>query len=283
MKGKKKIVIFAMALCLLSVFALIVFGNQALVCSTYILQSKSLTKEADGFRIAQVSDLHNTAFGKNNGRLLSLLKEAEPDIIVITGDMIDSYGDMTEARRTEIALRFAEEAMKIAPCYYVAGNHEARISSYGEFKKALEERGVIVLENEREMLTFGGESITLIGIDDPLFQMGDAAEITEQKLQALTREEDGYTILLSHRPDLFDVYAASGVNLVFAGHVHGGQFRLPFVGGLYAPNQGLLPEYDSGLYTSGNTDMLVSRGLGNSSFPIRFNNRPEVILVELRY
>ena len=279
MKRKKKIIIGSFLFCLLAGFALIVFGNQALVCSTYILQSGSLPKAADGFRIAQISDLHNTEFGKNNGRLLSLLKEAEPDIIVITGDMLDSYRD----KRTEIALHFAEEAMKIAPCYYVAGNHEARISSYGEFKKALEERGVIVLENEREVLTFGDESITLIGIDDPLFQIGDAAEITEQKLQALTREDDGYTILLSHRPDLFDVYAASGVDLVFTGHVHGGQFRLPFVGGLYAPNQGLLPEYDSGLYTSGNTDMLVSRGLGNSSFPIRFNNRPEVILVELRY
>ena len=281
MKGKKKIIIVSILLCLLAGFALIVFGNQALVCSTYILQSNSLPKEADGFRIAQISDLHSTEFGKNNERLLSLLKETEPNIIVITGDMLDSYRDTADSRK--IALYFAEEAVKIAPCYYVAGNHEARIGSYGEFKKALEERGVIVLENEREVLTFGGESITLIGIDDPLFQMGDAAEITEQKLQALTREEDGYTILLSHRPDLFDVYAASGVDLVFAGHVHGGQFRLPFIGGLYAPNQGLLPEYDSGLYTSGNTDMLVSRGLGNSSFPIRFNNRPEVILVELRY
>lgn len=89
------------------------------------------------------------------------------------------------------------------------------------------------------------------------------------------------TILLSHRPELFDTYAVSGVNLVFSGHAHGGQFRLPFIGGLVAPNQGLFPEYDSGLYTEGATSMLVSRGIGNSIIPIRFNNRPEVIVVEL--
>lgn len=275
MKRKKKIIIItALSLCLLAAFVFIIWSNKALVCSTYIVQSENLPKSADGFRIAQVSDLHNTSFGKNNKNLLSMLKEAEPDIIVITGDMIDTG-------RIGTALDFAEEAVKIAPCYYVAGNHEARIEKYGEFKGALKELGVTVLENERTVLTFGDESITLIGIDDPSFQSEDAKEVTEKKLSELKRENDGYTILLSHRPDLFDVYAASGVDLVFTGHVHGGQFRLPFVGGLYGPNQGLFPTYDSGLYTKENTNMLVSRGLGNSSFPIRFNNRPEVVVVEL--
>jgi hypothetical protein len=152
---KKKIVIAVLALALAAAIFLIVWGNKALVCTTYILQDESLPMAADGFRIAQISDLHNTEFGKNNKRLLSLLKAAEPDIIVITGDMIDSYVDMRDSRRKEISLNFAEEAVKIAPCYYVAGNHEARIESYGEFKKALEERGVNVLENERETLTLG--------------------------------------------------------------------------------------------------------------------------------
>ena len=95
-------------------------------------------------------------------------------------------------------------------------------------------------------------------------------------------EEDRYTVLLSHRPELFDLYAKYGIDLIFTGHAHGGQFRLPFIGGLYAPNQGAFPEYDSGLYASGDTNMLVSRGIGNSLFPLRFNNRPEVILVELK-
>ena len=101
------------------------------------------------------------------------------------------------------------------------------------------------------------------------------------KLGALLEGERGYTLLLSHRPELFDVYSGCGVDLVLAGHAHGGQFRLPLVGGLIAPNQGLFPRYDAGLYTSGSTSMVVSRGLGNSVIPLRFNNRPEVVLVEL--
>ena len=91
-----------------------------------------------------------------------------------------------------------------------------------------------------------------------------------------------FTILLSHRPEYFETYVEAGLDLVLSGHAHGGQFRLPFAGGLAAPNQGLFPEYDSGLYTEGSTNMVVSRGIGNSVIPVRFNNRPEVIIVELQ-
>ena len=104
----------------------------------------------------------------------------------------------------------------------------------------------------------------------------------KQTLSGLTWDGDSYTVLLSHRPELLEAYADSGVDLVFSGHAHGGQFRLPFVGGIVAPNQGLFPEYDSGLYTEKGATMLVSRGIGNGILPIRFNNRPEVILAELR-
>ena len=101
-------------------------------------------------------------------------------------------------------------------------------------------------------------------------------------LSGLRTETDSYTILLSHRPELFSVYAEQEMNLVLSGHAHGGQFRLPLVGGLVAPNQGFFPEYDSGVYTEHGTSMVVSRGIGNSLFPFRFNNRPEVILIELK-
>ena len=102
------------------------------------------------------------------------------------------------------------------------------------------------------------------------------------KLNTLMEQETAYAILLSHRPELFETYAACGVDLVLSGHAHGGQFRLPFIGGLIAPNQGLFPKYDAGLFTDGNTNMIVSRGIGNSIIPIRFNNRPEIVLLELR-
>ena len=246
--------------------------------NTYTITSEELPEAFDGYRIAHISDLHNTQMGKDNEKLLSMLRSAEPDLITITGDLIDS-------RNTdiEIALQFAEEAVKIAPCYYVTGNHEARVSEYGELKKCLQDLGVIILEDDQTEISLGNESIALIGVNDPSFQtdylFGDAETVISSKLSEL--QIDGFTILLSHRPELFDTYVESGVNLVLSGHAHGGQFRLPFVGGLVAPNQGLFPEYDAGLYTKENTNMIVSRGVGNSILPFRINNRPEVILIEL--
>ena len=150
----------------------------------------------------------------------------------------------------------------------------------------LAEAGVIVLENQKVEITRDGEAITLMGIDDPSFQesylFGDAESVAKQAIEMLQSESDGYTVLLSHRPELFELYVKTGMDLVFCGHAHGGQFRLPFIGGLVAPNQGFVPKYDAGLFSEENTSMLVSRGVGNSIIPIRFNNRPEIILAELK-
>lgn len=257
----------------------ILWSNTVLEVNEYTVTSYHLPDAFDGFRIAHVSDLHNAEFGDNNTLLLGLLRQSRPDIIVITGDLVDS-----RHTNLEIALRFAEEAAEIAPCYYVSGNHESRISEYPALKSGLKAVGVTVLENERLALERNGKTITLIGVDDPSFRtdylFGDSAAVMADVLQDLVAE-DSYTILLSHRPELFDTYAKSGVDLVFSGHAHGGQFRLPFLGGLVAPNQGPFPEYDAGLYTEGRTNMLVSRGIGNSIIPIRINNRPEILVVSL--
>ena len=157
---------------------------------------------------------------------------------------------------------------------------------YENLKMGLEEAGVIVLENQKVILEQEGESINLIGIDDPSFKedylFGDAASVTRAALSELQNESDGYTILLAHRPELFDIYVDSGVDLVFSGHAHGGQFRLPIIGGLVAPDQGFFPKYDAGLFSQENTTMIVSRGVGNSIIPVRFNNRPEIIIAELK-
>lgn len=280
-KRKKRIISRSVAaIVLLALTVWIIWGNSALELNTHIIRSAELPETFNGYRIAHVSDLHNAQMGDSNEKLLAMLREAEPDMIAITGDLIDSRNT-----KTEIAIHFVQEAMKIAPCYYVTGNHEARVSAYSELKAAMEAAGVIVLEDERTEIRVNGETITLVGIDDPSFQtdylFGDGETVVSTKLKNLTDENDGFTILLSHRPELFDTYVSSGVDLVFSGHAHGGQFRLPFVGGLAAPNQGLLPEYDAGLYTDGTTNMIVSRGIGNSIFPFRINNRPEVILIEL--
>lgn len=267
-------------ICILVLLIWTLWGNKAVQVTDLPLALDHLPEGFEGFRIAHLSDLHNTEFGEDNENLLGLLREAEPDIIAITGDIVDS-------RRTDfaVALAFLEEAVKIAPCYYVTGNHEGRLSNYRELKNGMEALGVVVLENKSAMLTAGRDTLTLMGIDDPNLAndglYGEKEVVTAARIQGLQTEDTGFSILLSHRPDLFDVYVRSGVDLVLSGHVHGGQFRLPFVGGLYAPSQGFFPEYDAGIFQRENTTMVVSRGLGNSAFPLRFNNRPEIILITL--
>lgn len=281
-KRNLMIVLTVVASLLIALVIWTVWGNTALELNTYTVSSGRLPEAFDGYRIAHISDLHNTEMGKDNDKLLNMLREAKPDIIAITGDLIDS-------RNTdiEIALQFVEEAVKIAPCYYVTGNHEARVSEYfDDLKNGLTELGIIILEDERVDLDKNSETITLIGINDPSFKsdylFGDSETVVETHLQELMNESYSFTLLLSHRPELFEIYVNNEVDLVLSGHAHGGQFRLPFVGGLVAPNQGLFPKYDAGLYTEENTNMIVSRGIGNSILPFRFNNRPEVILIELQ-
>ena len=143
--------------------------------------------------------------------------------------------------------------------------------------------GITVLRDESIFLEKNGDKFKLIGIDDPNFTMlesGNAAEIIDSKLRDISQGE-GYKILLSHRPEIFSVYVKHDIDLVFSGHAHGGQFRIPFIGGVAAPNQGWFPQYDAGLYHKNDTDMIVSRGIGNSYIPVRVNNRPEIIIASL--
>ena len=279
--SKKRVILIVSVVLLVGLSVWTIWGNTALEINEYTIMSDKLPEALLRFRIAQVSDLHNAEFGEGNKKLIELLSQTDPGIIVITGDLIDSrHTDI------EIALNFVRQAIKIAPVYYVTGNHEARVREYTELKTGLADAGVIVLENQQVQITREGESITLIGIDDPSFQedylFGDAASVSASALSELQNESDSYTILLAHRPELFDTYVDAGVNLVFSGHAHGGQFRLPFIGGLVAPNQGFFPEYDAGLFFEGVTTMIVSRGVGNSIIPLRFNNRPEIVVAELK-
>ena len=280
-KKKKFIFLVVVAIVLVVLVIWIAWGNTALELNTYTVSSAKLPQSFDGYRIAHVSDLHNAEMGKDNEKLLTILRDADPDMIAITGDLIDS-----RSTNVEIALNFIREAVKIAPCYYVTGNHEARVNEYDELKSGMESAGVIVLEDAQTEISLDGDTITLIGVNDPSYQtdylFGDSETVMNTKLEELRTENGEFTVLLSHRPELFDAYTDHGMDLILSGHAHGGQFRLPFIGGVVAPNQGLFPEYDAGIYTEGNTNMLVSRGVGNSILPFRINNRPEVILIELQ-
>ena len=280
-KWNKKQWLCVIVICLIVLTVWMVQGNTKLELTEYNVISSKVPEPFVCFEIAQVSDLHNAEFGEGNSDLLALLSEVEPHVIVLTGDLIDS-------RQTdiEIALDFASKAVQIAPVYYVSGNHEARIPEYAELKMGLTEAGVTVLENQKVQITRDGESITLMGIQDPSFRtdylFGDAKSVSSQAITSLQNESEGFTVLLSHRPELFDLYVDTGVDLVFSGHAHGGQFRLPVVGGLVAPNQGFFPKYDAGQFIEENTTMIVSRGVGNSIIPFRINNPPEIVVVELK-
>ena len=251
------------------------FENNTIVINKISYINDKIPIEFDGFVIAQVSDLHNKRFGKNQKRLIEKLKSINPDIIVITGDIID--------RRTynlDIALDFVREANDIAPMYYVSGNHEAASGKYLEIRNGLMQLGVSVMDNEILDIEKNDSIIKLIGIKDPIFLRSDNLGENADFMEA-TKTFDEFKILLSHRPELLDWYAVYNIDLVFTGHAHGGQINIPFIGPLFAPQQGFFPEYVSGSYVFDNTTMIVSRGLGNSLLPLRINNKPEIVVVTL--
>ena len=267
---------------LLAIYMIFGFWNsKSLKLTTYVISGNKIPETFDGYRIAHVSDLHNTRFGVNNEELLGMLKATAPDMIAITGDLIDSRNTNLEA-----ALSFVEQTMRIAPCYFVSGNHESRIQDYAMLKEKLAGLGVVVMEDVCMDLTRSGQRIRLMGVNDPAFDtgylLGDSQDVMENKLNGFSIEDSSFSILLSHRPELFDVYAEKNIDLILSGHAHGGQIRLPFIGAVIAPNQGLFPKYNQGKYTNGNSNMIVSGGLGNSVVPFRFNNPPELVLIELK-
>ena len=281
MSVKIKLLLIIAAILLVGVIIWIIWADTALELNSYTITSEKIPVELSGFKIAHISDLHCSEIGKDNQKLLTLLEETEPDIIAITGDLFDSEKSGTQ----DESIHFVSQAVNIAPCYYVTGNHEARFRNWDELKELLKNMGVIVLDDSSEEYILNDTSIFILGINDPSFEtsylFGNSATVVESKLKTLV-QEDHFQLLLSHRPELFDVYCENNMDLVLSGHAHGGQFRLPFMGGLFAPNQGFFPEYDSGLYTDGQTHLIVSRGIGNSRFPFRINNRPEIILIELQ-
>ena len=253
----------------------VIWANTAIEQTDYTVQSAKLPTALDGYVIAQVADLHCAEYDEGNAKLLSMLRNAKPDIIVFTGDTFDErHSDKTPT------LEFLRACVNIAPCYMVTGNHECAMkrSDYYDLEAQIRERGVNILHDKAVTLEKNGACITLLGVDDENFI---GTTYSSSQLREMAGTED-FAVLLSHRPEYFWRYAESQIELTLSGHAHGGQFRLPLIGGLYAPGQGALPEYDSGIYTYENANMIISRGIGQSSFPLRFNNRPELVIVTLR-
>jgi predicted MPP superfamily phosphohydrolase len=280
-RTKKMLDYFILLAALIVLAGFFAFENNDIVVSKFTYAGDRLPKAFDGYVIVQISDLHNKRFGTNQKRILKKLKDANPNLIVVTGDVLDH-------RRYDFApvMELMQGAKKLAPVVYIPGNHEESSGRYLEIKEALLRAGVTVLGDASYTISRGDDAVTVLGVLDPSFsklrqiRKTDASDM--KRFLTARSEEDDFTILLSHRAELLKLYSEVGVDLVFAGHAHGGQIRLPFIGGLYAPGQGVFPKYTSGRHDAGNTTMYVSRGLGNSAFPLRIFNRPELVVVTLK-
>jgi predicted MPP superfamily phosphohydrolase len=258
--------------------AYIYIQNEWVEVKVYRIEIPKLPKSFAGFKIVQVSDTqfpHNAA-GVNS--LLTLIKKQNPDLIVMTGDMIDRRGRDLEKDGT---LAFCHELVKISDVYVITGNHEYTSPLFEEWKTLVIKSGMRLLLNEYTILERDKDRIALLGLDVDVPYHEDLFQLDLNEIREMPR------ILLSHKPNLYKSFEsdknAIRPHLVLSGHAHGGQFRIPFWRGLYSPDQGVLPKYTNGFYTlENNVTMLVSRGLGNSSFPFRLNNRPHMPVIILK-
>ena len=276
-KKKSTVIKIILFVCVVIFIGWIIYGNISIQATVYEVSVGAQNADLDGFTIVQISDLHNAKFGNEQARLLKAVAEQEPDIIAVTGDLVDSS-------RTDfdVAMDFMEQAVSIAPVYYVTGNHEGWLEgNYAELERRLENVGIFVMNDTMYSGQYEGVELNIAGVRDPDMP-GNNIVLVKQTINALTEDAKGYIILLSHRPELYDTYVESNADLVLTGHYHGGQFRIPFIGGVYAPGAGFFPEYTEGTFTENGTTMVVSRGLGNSVIPVRINNRPEVVVVRLQ-
>lgn len=281
MKRFKPVRLLLLLLFTMLIAAYLVWQNNAIQVTHYDFNHPDIPEAFDGYTIVQVSDLHNKDFGN---QLTDKVREQNPDLIAVTGDVIDS-------NRTDIpvAIEALTELVEMAPVYFVSGNHEIASEKYPELQAEMEAIGVVNLDNSSLLLERDGTEIGLIGLEDPLMvtleeieMAGSQEQFLQDSLIGLTNQVDtDFNLLLSHRAEVMELYARTDVDLALTGHAHGGQVRVPGVNGLYAPTQGFFPTYTSGLYEEGDTQMIVSRGLGNSLFPFRINNRPELIVVTL--
>lgn len=247
-----------------------------LTVRTYTLETAKLTQPV---RLLLLTDLHSTIHGSEQQPLINLVRAQAPDAILLAGDIAD---DEVPHRGTELLL---EAVAGEYPCFYVTGNHEFWAEDTAEILALLRRHGVTVLAGTWSDLTVRGQTLRLFGVDDPEVDKtapgAPGAWLTQWEVCRAGLEEGTFSILLSHRPELTDLYRSSGFDLIVSGHAHGGQVRIPLLlNGLYAPNQGFFPRYAGGLYDLDGTSLVVSRGLSISRLP-RVFNPPEVVVIDL--
>ena len=267
------------------------YNVNTLEVTKYVVENKKVPKEFDGYNIVQISDLHSKLFGENNKKLIQKIKSLNPDIVVVTGDLIDG-----ENNNYNVALDFMKEISKLYRVYYIIGNHEQKSlikkykDEYIDYFNKLHQIDFVNLDNNKVEIVKGDSNINLYGLTVPyscykyLFDNQETTSIDidflEEKLGKVDREQ--FNILLAHTPFYFDEYEKWGADLTLCGHVHGGIVRLPIVGGLLSPDRKFFPKYDLGEYTKNKSTMIVSKGLGGSKVLIRVNCKPEIVNIKLK-
>ena len=267
------------------------YNVNTLEVTKYVVENKKVPKEFDGYNIVQISDLHSKLFGENNKKLIQKIKSLNPDIVVVTGDLIDG-----ENNNYNVALDFMKEISKLYRVYYIIGNHEQKSlikiykDEYKDYFNKLHQIDFVNLDNNKVEIVKGDSNINLYGLTVPyscykyLFDNQETTSIDidflEEKLGKVDREQ--FNILLAHTPFYFDEYEKWGADLTLCGHVHGGIVRLPIVGGLLSPDRKFFPKYDLGEYIKNKSTMIVSKGLGGSKVLIRVNCKPEIVNIKLK-
>lgn len=271
------------------IIAEFIISNSFLCVTKVTIKDKKIPASFDGYKIVQLSDLHDKSFGKDNSRLIRIIKKQNPDIIVLTGDMVNSSDTDFQSLYS-----FSEQLVNICPVYYIVGNHEQMLSFqlYKQMINKLREIGINVLDNEKTTLSKSSEKIYLYGMWFNLRYYRNLSNLsveaqdyylTEDKIEQLLgrAKTSNYNILLTHNPVYFDTYSSWGADLTLSGHLHGGMIRIPFKGGLLSPEVKFFPEYDAGIFENNGNKMFVSRGLGNGTFGARFFNIPEIGVIIL--
>lgn len=249
-------------------------SNFRLVTTRYDIVSSSIPSSFDGYTIVQVSDVHGREYGKDNEDLVRLIADQMPDIIAITGDLIDRYPDL------ESAGTLAAQLVEIAPVYYVSGNHEWDSGKTGELFAILEASGVHIMYDEHVLLERSGESIILAGVQDP--NSWGIRQTPTELMDAISEYyPDAYKMLLAHRNDYAELYPDLKTDLVLCGHAHGGIVRLPYVGGVFGTKRNIFPDDEDSVIGEGNYDIIVSHGLGERLFHFRILNNPEIVVIKL--
>ncbi len=245
----------------------------------YTAVSKKIPKAFDGFKICLFSDLHNDT----TAGLSDAVRGEHPDIICIPGDMTNDKGSFSPF------ISLLDRLVDIAPVYITSGNHDVWRSDYNELVSACKKMGAYFLEDENAYIEKDSSKIRVCGICDPVARSAAATEKNLFSSLEKIQPEDIYTILLFHRANLFDFLSNSGFDLILSGHMHGGQIRIPGIGGFVSPKTNVLsgsgllfPNYISGEFNKNNTKMIVTRGIGNPSFIPRLYNRPELCSITLK-